>query len=67
MQDNVITLWMCASANDIAMGVERVKMLQPAHKCEQMQMRAVFVNGPIPGQKPKNAQSCDVLATRKNV
>ena len=26
----------------------RVKMQQPAYKCEKMQMRAVFVNGPIP-------------------
>ena len=26
----------------------RVKMQQPACKCEKMQMRAVFVNGPIP-------------------
>ena len=25
----------------------RVKMQQPAYKCEKMQMRAVFVNGPI--------------------
>ena len=27
----------------------RVKMQQPAYKCEKMQMRALFVNGPIPG------------------
>ena len=26
----------------------RVKMQQPAYKCEKMQMRALFVNGPIP-------------------
>ena len=27
----------------------RVKMQQPAYKCQKMQMRALFVNGPIPG------------------
>ena len=27
----------------------RVKMQQPAYKCEYMQMRRLFVNSPIPG------------------
>ena len=47
---------MCASANDITKGLTAVlvnanasKMQQPAYKCEKMQMRALFVNGPIPG------------------
>ena len=26
----------------------QVEMQQPAYECEKMQMRAVFVNGPIP-------------------
>ena len=30
----------------------RVKMQQPAYKCKKMQMRALFVNGPIPAQYP---------------
>ena len=29
----------------------RVKMQQPAYKCEKMQMRALFVHGPIPGRR----------------
>ena len=34
----------------------RVKMQQPAYKCEKMQMRALFVNGPIPDM---NHRKCD--------
>ena len=31
----------------------QVKMQQPAYKCEKMQMRALFVNGPIPAREDR--------------
>ena len=42
----------------------RVKMQQPAYKCEKMQMRAVFVNGPIPETNHHDTIHIKTVSTR---
>ena len=43
----IILQWVYSGTYKMQMGL---KLQQPAYKCEKMQMRALFVNGPIPAQ-----------------